>query len=322
LSHCPVLCHIHISKLKCFLLGSLLASNTGCFISTHTYLLPVCLKVSTDRHLSNHRQNRYSLKSAVAMSQPQPPQEPAPAAIQPLQQPSRPPKTGENTADLAATLAWLNTAIKTIYLAGRTSPFQDGPPKVTQSVYLDITSATLNYCDRADQWRKPGATYNLNSPQRGRPEGWATADLYIDLRDAIKTHCVDIRARLFAPENSAGVDGARRLIGEYAAHWNMMVSLAAYVSNLLRYLERKWIKRCMDEGQRDIHMIKDLHTMIWKEEVLHVGVADEATRTEMDRAVALLQEQDQGGTESDRDLVERFLESLRAVGLATVLAIR
>jgi hypothetical protein len=88
LSHCPVLCHIHISKLKCFLLGSLLASNTGCFISTHTYLLPVCLKVSTDRHLSNHRQNRYSLKSAVAMSQPQPPQEPAPAAIQPLQQPS------------------------------------------------------------------------------------------------------------------------------------------------------------------------------------------------------------------------------------------
>ena len=106
------------------------------------------------------------------------------------------------------------------------------------------------------------------------------------------------------------------------AHWNMMVSLATYVSNLLRYLERKWIKRCMDEGQRDIHMTKDLHTMIWKEEVLHFGVADEATRTEMDRAVALLQEQDQGGTKSDRDLVERFLESLRAVGLATVLAIR
>jgi hypothetical protein len=155
LSCCHVLCHIHISKRKCFLLGSLLASNTGCFISTHTYLLPVFLTVSTDRHYSNHRQNRYSPKSAVAMSHPQPPQEPpqepAPAAIQPLQQPSRPPKTGDNTANLAATLAWLNTAITTIYLAGRTSPFQDGPPKVTQSVYMDITLATLDYCDRANQ---------------------------------------------------------------------------------------------------------------------------------------------------------------------------
>jgi hypothetical protein len=104
------------------------------------------------------------------------------------------------------------------------------------------------------------------------------------------------------------------LIGEYLAHWNMMVHLATYVSNLLRYLERKWIKRCMDEGQRDIHMIKDLHTMIWKEEVLHVGVDQEATRSEMDRAVALLQESGEGGIESDGDLVERFLGSLNYVG--------
>ena len=80
----------------------------------------------------------------------------------------------------------------------------------------------------------------------------------------------------------------------------------------------------MDEGLPDIHMIKDLHSMIWKEEVLHVGVpgAEEIIRTEMDQAVELLQNQHQGGSESDKDLVERFLESLRAVGLASVLAIR
>jgi hypothetical protein len=237
------------------------------------------------------------------MSQPQPPP-----------QPSRPPKTGDETADLAATLTWLKTTITAIYLAGRTSPSQDGPPKVTPSVYLDIFSATLDYCEGCNRLRESGATSNLNSPQRGHPENWATADLYTGLRDAIKTHCVDIRTRLFAPENSAGVEGARRLIGEYLAHWNMMVHLATYVSNLLRYLERKWIKRCMDEGQRDIHMIKDLHTMIWKEEVLHVGVDQEATRSEMDRAVALLQESGEGGIESDGDLVERFLGSLNYVG--------
>jgi hypothetical protein len=225
---------------------------------------------------------------------------------------------------MAATLAWLETNITAIYLAGRTTPFQEGPPKVAFKTYLDIHRVTHDYCEGTNQWRLPEATYNLNSPQRNHPEGWAIADLYISLRDTIRTHCVNIRSRLFAPENSAGVDGARHLIGEYVAHWNMMVHLSSYVSNLLRYLERKWIKRCMDEGLPDIHMIKDLHSMIWKEEVLHVGVpgAEEVTRNEMDQAVELLQKQGGGGIEGDKELVERFLESLRAVGLASVLAIR
>ena len=233
------------------------------------------------------------------MSQPQPlpdtaelPLRPQPAAATqpPPAQLSRPPKTGDKTADLAVTLAWLETNITAIYLAGRTTPFEEGPPKVAIKIYLDIHSATLDYCEGSNQSRRPRATYNLNSPQRNHPEGWATADLYISLRDTIRTHCVDIRTRLFAPENSAGVDGARRLIGEYVAHWNMMVNLSSYVSNLLRYLERKWIKRCMDEGLPDIHMIKDLHSMIWKEEVLHVGVpgAEEVTRNEMDPALSLI----------------------------------
>jgi hypothetical protein len=103
-----------------------------------------------------------------------------------------------------------------------------------------------------------------------------------------------------------------------------MVHLSTYVPNLLRHLETMWIKRCIDEGLPDIHMIKDLHSMIWKEEVLHVGVpgAEEVTRNEMDQAVELLQNQGEGGSESDKELVERFLESLRTVSLASVLAIR
>jgi hypothetical protein len=101
-----------------------------------------------------------------------------------------------------------------------------------------------------------------------------------------------------------------------------MLHLATLISNLLRHLERKWIGRCIYVGERDIYMIKNLHTVIWKQEVLHVGVAEEPTRTEMDRAVELLQEQGAGGIEGDRDLVERFLESLKAVGLARVLVLR
>jgi hypothetical protein len=264
------------------------------------------------------------------MSQPQTPQDetqlplwpqPHPAAIQSHGQPAQ----TDRTSYLAETLPYLKASIAHIYLTGRTSPFQDGPPQITRTSYMDMYSATHNYCDSADQWRKPGVAYVFNSSQGHKPQRWAIADLYVGLKDAIRTHCVDIRARLFAPDNSAGgIEGARRLLGEYVAHWNMLIHLANRIWNMIHYLEQKWIKRCMDEGQRDIHMIRDLHTMIWKEEVLHVGVAlaEEATRAEMDRAVELLQQQGPDGVESDRDLVERFLESLRAVGLATVLAIR
>ena len=263
------------------------------------------------------------------MSRPQPlpdtaelPLRPQPAPA--VTQPPRPPKTADKTAEMAATLAWLETNITAIYLAGRTTPFQEGPHKVAFKLYLDIHRVTLDYCDGTKQSRRSGATYNLNSPLRNHPERWATADLYTSLRDTIRTHCIAIRTRLFAPENSAGVDGARRLIGEYVAHWNMMVHLSTYVPNLLRHLEMMWIKRCMDEGLPDIHMIKDLHSMIWKEEVLHVGVpgAEEVTRNEMDPAVELLQNQGECGIGGDKELVEKFLEPLRAVGLASVFAIR
>jgi hypothetical protein len=216
---------------------------------------------------------------------------------------------------MATTLAWLKTNITAIYLAGRATPVQDEAPKVAPKVYMDIHSATLDYCEDAKVWRQlhSGLILNLNSPNG--PEMWPTADLYAGLRDTIRAHCVDIRALVFAPENSTGVDGARLLIGQYVAHWNMMVHLATYVSNLLRYLERTWIKRCIDEGQRDIHTIKDLHTMIWKEEVLRVGVpgTEETIRTEMDRAAVLLQSQGEGGIEGDKELAEKFLESLRAL---------
>jgi hypothetical protein len=38
--------------------------------------------------------------------------------------------------------------------------------------------------------------------------------------------------------------------------------------------------------------------------------------------VELLQSQGEGGIQSDKDLIERYLESLRALGLAAVMAIR
>lgn len=164
-------------------------------------------------------------------------------------------------------------------------------------------------------------TYNLNSPMSEDSE---TARLYISLKDAIRTHCVEIRTYLFAAGDITSVDDARRLIGEYLTHWSMLAHLADFVAHLLRHLERRWIEGRIAVGDRNIYMIRELHTVIWKEEVLRVSVvlAEEATRSEMEQAVDLLQKQGEDGNQGDKDLVERFLESLKAVGLATVLAFR
>lgn len=224
---------------------------------------------------------------------------------------------------MAATLAWLKTNMATIYLAGREWLSQGGLPEVSRIDYATMYSATNHYCELSKGWRNPAITHNLNSPRGEDPE---TARLYFSLQDAIRTHCVEIRTHLFVPESSSTgrVDDARRLIGEYLAHWSMLAHLADLVTHLLRQLERRWIERQVALGERNIYMIKNLHTVVWKEEFLHVGVvmSDEATRIEMDRAVELLQKQGQDGNQGDKDLAERFLESLRAVGLAAVLVLR
>ena len=137
----------------------------------------------------------------------QPPSQPrsAPAAIEFGPRPPRPPKTSDATSDHAAILAWLKTSMSTIYLAAARSPYQDGPPKPTRGAYLDIYSATLDYSVGAIHYRR-GYKVPYFDP------------LYSCLQETIKTHCIGTRADVFVPGNSSGVDGARRLIGEYVAH--------------------------------------------------------------------------------------------------------
>jgi hypothetical protein len=114
------------------------------------------------------------------------------------------------------------------------------------------------------------------------------------------------------------------MIQEYLAQWNMLAQhLAPLVAHLMRHLERHWIQRVLDEKRKDVYSIIDLHTMVWKEEMLlqasgdSTTVAARTTRSELERAVGmLLHERGEGGVEGDRkDLAERFLESLRTIGV-------
>lgn len=204
-------------------------------------------------------------------------------------------------SDSTATLKWLKPNLATLYLAGRTAPYDPEPPKIARNSYLDLYSVTYDYC------------MATTATGRGIPGGEL---LYRALQDEIRTHCSEVRAHLLGPEDdSKGVDGARHVLREYLAQWHRLTQLADLIAKLLGFLDRHWIKRAVDEGRKGIYSIKDLHTVVWKNEILQVGVdsSEAVVGSEIARSMAMLQ--NHGKLDGDTDLVERFLESLRTIGV-------
>jgi hypothetical protein len=107
------------------------------------------------------------------------------------------------------------------------------------------------------------------------------------------------------------------VIGNYLAQQERFTQLADLISHLLRSLDRDWIAREISENKKDIHLIKDLHSLGWKNEILQVGVdsAEAACGSKIATAMATLQEQSEEAVEDDNDLIGRFLESLKAMGV-------
>jgi hypothetical protein len=158
----------------------------------------------------------------------------------------------------------------------------------------------------------------MDAKQRSPPGGPLDGEnLYRGLKDEIMSHCSEVRTLLLASRNSAEADDARQIIEDYLAHWQMLARLAVLVKNLMQPLERDWIVRSMSEKRRGIVLIVDLHTVVWKQEILEVGVdsTEAATGSELERALKTLQAQGGDGRESDKDLAERFVESLKSIGV-------
>jgi hypothetical protein len=216
----------------------------------------------------------------------------------------KPPLTDRKASNCAETLAWLKINIATIYSAGRAASSQDHPPTLARSAYLDMYSTVHGFCMDAKQRSPPGG------PLDGE-------NLYRGLKDEIMSHCSEVRTLLLASRNSAEADDARQIIEDYLAHWQMLARLAVLVKNLMQPLERDWIVRSMSEKRRGIVLIVDLHTVVWKQEILEVGVdsTEAATGSELERALKTLQAQGGDGRESDKDLAERFVESLKSIGV-------
>jgi hypothetical protein len=158
----------------------------------------------------------------------------------------------------------------------------------------------------------------MDAKQRSPPGGPLDGgNLYHGLRDEIKSHCSEVRTLLLASKNSAEADDARRIIEDYMAHWQMLARLAALVKNLVQPLEKDWIVRNTSEKKKDVVLIMDLHTVVWKREILEVGVdsTEAATGSELERAMKTLQAQGEDGSKSNKDLAERFVESLKSIGV-------
>jgi hypothetical protein len=226
----------------------------------------------------------------------------------------KPPSFKDTQADPATTLAWLKENISTIYLTTRTtSVSQDQPPVLARSAYLSLYTTAHNYCE---------ITKHARSPRRGDPKPLSGEDLYGCLEEIIRSHCSEIRARLsFTPTESTE---AVKMIQEYLTQWNMLSQhLVPSVAHLLRHLERHCIQRWLDEKRTGVYLIQELHTVIWKEEILSQARGDSTTasassiRLELERAVgALLQGQSGDGVDGDgKALAERFLESLKTIGV-------
>lgn len=209
------------------------------------------------------------------------------------------PSAKEIRSDHAAALAWLKTTIATLYVAERTSASHGKPPTLTRNAYLGLYSTVHEYTEATKTAR---ASPNTN-------------DLYQYLWEQIKFHCSVVRARLHAAEISPGVDDARQTVESYLSEWHQFTLLAGLVSNLLRSLDRTWIKRLIDEQKKDIHLIRDLHNLVWKNEILQTGV-DHTEAEKIVSVVATLREQNE---EDDKALVDKFTKSLEAIGVRPVV---
>lgn len=152
-------------------------------------------------------------------------------------------------------------------------------------------------------------------PKRPRKDALDGEDLYRGIREETIKHCTEVRTLLLALEDGNEVNDSRRLIEDYMAHWQMLTQLAALISHLLQPLERDWILRERDEKRKEAFLIKDLHTKAWKNEILQVGVdsTEAAIGSKIERAGKAVKAQDENGGASDKDLAERFVQSLEGI---------
>jgi hypothetical protein len=222
-----------------------------------------------------------------------------------------PPTTAATKSDPAATLTWLQDRLATIYSAGSSKPFQhqhNKHPKLTRAAYLDFYTTAHNYC-------------HITKLARGAPPvgSLSGGDLYRSLEIEIRKFCAEARGQILGQEKGSEVENARRVVEEYMVQWRRLQYLAGLITNLLQPLEKDWVQGAIAEKQKSIHLLRDLHSIVWKETILQVGVDSTVadTGSVIAKAVATLrgQAKQESVSEENDGVVEVFVDNLRKLGV-------
>lgn len=234
----------------------------------------------------------------------------APAAPRTTQR-QKSPSRAHRSKDSAQTFTWIEDRLSEIYAGTRNSA---QPVELAPKDYLAIYNAVHSFCVATkclDGRKNSGQVPNAES-------------LYRCLERDAKRYCIETRGVILASacENDKN-HSARGLVQEYLAQWSKYARLATLVANSMRFQDRHWIKRTVDEGNiKDVHSIQDLHKIAWKEGVLRVSASETDVANgagEIVKAVKTLCERVDSGDESDRELLEVVTSSWASLALSMEL---
>lgn len=171
---------------------------------------------------------------------------------------------------------------------------------VKRTAYANIYTVVWNYCVITKDARTSQQVTAVTAK-----------DLYTTLEQAIRGYCCKSLEHTIAGSE----ENAVKILNTYVQQWTAFLRLSSLVTHLFNPLEDRWIRREIDEaaagpsrGQAAPHHIPELHTMVWREEVLNAS-------TKITDAIVGMQQQGQQ-SEDNQKALEETMTSLTKVGLA------
>lgn len=200
--------------------------------------------------------------------------------------------------------------ISCIYTIYRTEEQRDKPLTLDSRTYMRTYTMIFDYCVTTKTASKDGSS---TVP--------TIEDLYRSSERETKNRCVLVREIIFILTTDV-IDNNKALqeiLARYNFQWQRYTQATQLVRNLMQFVERHWIRRVIDEKRKDIHLIRDLHDKIWREQVLQVDTRSATTELrngQLVDAVRIIQEQGKERTDRDEELIDTFVNSLATLDIA------
>ncbi|TKR67535.1 hypothetical protein L596_023675 [Steinernema carpocapsae] len=194
--------------------------------------------------------------------------------------------------------AWesLHEGLNAIYIGQRLSVKE----------YMGYYSKVHDFCANTQQQqnvrhRVPGHTRGSGSNSKGAE--FAGRELYDKLKQYLQEHVEKIQDEMIAK------DTEDELLIHYAMTWNKYAFSSKVVDGLFRYLNRHWIKREKDEGNKYVHDVYNLCLMLWKQVIFSKETSEGVTKA----AIQLIA-RDRNGEKIQDELIKNVVDSLEQLG--------